>query len=349
MITPVNYSEHDLPRTNSILIPIRLKMVNTFLPYADFRRSVATLDDARCGKQRVEAYQLIKALEEGTRWQKHPACIMWRGYENALKSYYNICIDEWVSRGKNNTMKKIKHGEVVMPWWMGWEHFHYSHRASLLRKFPDHYEKHFSVDKYYMKRGYIWPSKHKSKVLKITDRDALNELFEPIQLTGIRPREETRKNLYRVAELREMAKARGLTGYSGLNKDALIDLLELFPKLTQITLEIDNTKHKYYLSDDKKHFCTEGKQLSIKKLTDREIFYQELSALHPKIIKKLDNPNSLLLTLSLIYICLRKSITINTITLRRNKLRVNKSCFNLKDLELEDIDSQLENILAHLI
>lgn len=202
-------------------------MVNTFLPYADFKRSVAALDDARCGKQRVEAYQLIQALKDGTRWKNHPACIMWRGYENALIAYYNICIDEWVSRGKNNNMEKMKHGKIIMPWWIGWKHFHRSHRASLLRKFPDYYESHFSVSRYYMKRGYIWPSKHNSKALKITERSQLDELFAPIQLAGIRPREETRKKLYTVAQLKEMARKQELKGYSRMKKDELLELLGL--------------------------------------------------------------------------------------------------------------------------
>ena len=37
--------------------------MQTFLPYADFERSAKSLDYKRLGKQRVEAMQLIKAIE----------------------------------------------------------------------------------------------------------------------------------------------------------------------------------------------------------------------------------------------------------------------------------------------
>jgi len=36
-------------------------MVNTFLPYADFVEVAQSLDDRRLGKQRVEAFQILKA------------------------------------------------------------------------------------------------------------------------------------------------------------------------------------------------------------------------------------------------------------------------------------------------
>lgn len=37
-------------------------MVVTFLPYADIKQSVKSLDDQRLGKQRVEAFNIINAI-----------------------------------------------------------------------------------------------------------------------------------------------------------------------------------------------------------------------------------------------------------------------------------------------
>jgi hypothetical protein len=60
---------------------------------------------------------------------------MWRDYVNALKMYYNDCIDEWKDRGFKNTMEyEPILGDFVLPHWLGNEEFHSSHRANLLRK-----------------------------------------------------------------------------------------------------------------------------------------------------------------------------------------------------------------------
>lgn len=117
--------------------------MQTFLPYSDFKSSLKVLDNKRLGKQRVETFQILNNLlgrpkKDGTPykgWTNHPCCVMWRGYENALKLYLNDSIDEWISRGKTNTMVKEEIiGEIQMPFWIGNEAFHSSHRANLLRK-----------------------------------------------------------------------------------------------------------------------------------------------------------------------------------------------------------------------
>lgn len=237
-------------------------MVITFLPYPDVKKSIACLDDRRCGKQRLEAKQLLNVLlNRSTKggWRNHPATLMWVGYEVALQYYYNCCLDEWISRGKNNTMEyetitdensgsSVIIGDdyegIVYPWWWGWTHFHESHKASLKRKFPDYYN--FEVDTFYMERGYIWPSKLDADWMEfshhivvengklcsdtIEDPDTILEieyLFEVVNNDGIRPQEETRKLLYTVSQLRVMAKEAGYTGYSKLKKDELLELLGL--------------------------------------------------------------------------------------------------------------------------
>jgi len=97
-------------------------MVTTFLPYVSFEESLSVLDNRYLGKQRVEAMQII----------------------NAIHRYH----DEGSSgRGYNNNMKHIEldvhPSDIEMPWYIGWDHFHKSHQASLLRKHPIHYNRKF--------------------------------------------------------------------------------------------------------------------------------------------------------------------------------------------------------------
>ena len=122
--------------------------MQTFLPYPDFKESLRVLDDKRLGKQRVECYQIISAITGRPRkdgkpykgWVNHPCTIMWRDYVNALKTYYNLSIDEWVNRGNKNTMvyENIT-GPIELPTWLGNQDFHSSHRSNLLRKDLDYY------------------------------------------------------------------------------------------------------------------------------------------------------------------------------------------------------------------
>ena len=73
--------------------------MQTFLPYADFSKTAKCLDYKRLGKQRVEAKQILNILLDRTEtkgWRNHPAVLMWVGYENALKIYYNMILDEWI-------------------------------------------------------------------------------------------------------------------------------------------------------------------------------------------------------------------------------------------------------------
>jgi hypothetical protein len=80
--------------------------MQTFLPYPDLKKSLPSLDYLRLGKQRVETYQILRALKFGSDYSKYPAVKMWRGHANALKHYYNLAIDEWVKRGYRNNIHK---------------------------------------------------------------------------------------------------------------------------------------------------------------------------------------------------------------------------------------------------
>ncbi len=116
--------------------------MQTFLPYPDFKKSLQTLDYRRLGKQRVEAYQIIRAIKYGGGYSNHPAVKMWRGHINALKHYYNIALEEWISRGFKNRMEEMTiHGRIVYPPWFGNAKFHAAHRSNLLRKDHAYYGK----------------------------------------------------------------------------------------------------------------------------------------------------------------------------------------------------------------
>jgi hypothetical protein len=84
---------------------VEVEQMQTFLPYPSFSESAKVLDNKRLGKQRVEAYQILRVLcGESTGWQHHPAVKMWKGFEWALWSYgQDICI-EWIRRGFKDTV-----------------------------------------------------------------------------------------------------------------------------------------------------------------------------------------------------------------------------------------------------
>jgi hypothetical protein len=145
--------------------------MQTFLPYADFRKSAKCLDNKRLGKQRVEAMQILNVLtgkSKSTAWQHHPAVLMWKGYEKALSYYLAVMLSEWVGKGFRNTMKfpeyiSIYDREVsgFYPPWIGSRKFHASHRSNLLRKDKSHY----SQFKWKVKDNlpYYWPVRYKEE------------------------------------------------------------------------------------------------------------------------------------------------------------------------------------------
>lgn len=136
--------------------------MQTFLPYADFKKSAKVLDNKRLGKQRVETLQLLKALTlPKYGWQNHPACKMWRGHAPALAEYGAAICAEWKRRGFQDTCEeKIKmicqKKPARYPAWIGKSSFHKSHQSNLLRKHPAHYR--IFWPKLTDKLPYIWPA-----------------------------------------------------------------------------------------------------------------------------------------------------------------------------------------------
>lgn len=165
-------------------------MVNTFVTSTSLVQCARDLDWRRLGKQRVEAYQLWRALTGVTKgWRNHPAARAWEGCTCALAMYTNVMIQEWIDRGYKNTMQALPHCKNPrFPWWWGNMHVIMSHRASLNRKMPEYY--HWDVGAY-ANHGYVWPSKVDRTLLSQTDID-LMLITAPVQLPKrpARPRTE---------------------------------------------------------------------------------------------------------------------------------------------------------------
>ena len=138
--------------------------MQTFLPYPDYIESAQVLDRARLGKQRVEAFQILRAMDDqSTRpgWVNHPATRMWRGHAPSLCRYGAAMCREWIARGyRDSLLPRFEEyltafGDGPDPAWLGDPGFHASHRSNLLRKLPAHY---LRFDWYETPNlPYVWP------------------------------------------------------------------------------------------------------------------------------------------------------------------------------------------------
>jgi hypothetical protein len=142
--------------------------MQTFLPYSDFASCAGVLDLRRLGKQIIEGGQILRTLLDDSRsWQSHPAVRMWRGHEASLLEYVRACAAEWRRRrGRDhgawiNLLAWLQdRGYLPLPPagnppWLGDERFHSSHRANLLRKYPEWYGE-FDWDED-PATPYVWP------------------------------------------------------------------------------------------------------------------------------------------------------------------------------------------------
>lgn len=126
--------------------------MQTFLPFPDLRVSCQVLDDRRLGKQRVETYQVLRALTwPQYAWKNHPAVRMWRGFVPGLVAYGLASCAEWTRRGYADSVApqllawtggRPPEGYGLPPWF-GLEALHLSHRSALLRKEPEYYRPRF--------------------------------------------------------------------------------------------------------------------------------------------------------------------------------------------------------------
>jgi hypothetical protein len=135
--------------------------MQTFLPVPDFAETARILDDARLGKQRVEAFQIVRTLDGVTKgWRNHPAVRMWRGYEAALIEYGLAICTEWDGRGHADTVRRkladhARDARTVTPPWVGDDALHASHRSNLLRKDPAFYGRYGWAEPPDL--PYVWP------------------------------------------------------------------------------------------------------------------------------------------------------------------------------------------------
>lgn len=128
--------------------------MQTFLPYPDLRLSCRVLDDRRLGKQRVETFQILRALTwPDYAWKNHPAVRMWRGFVPALVEYGLESCREWTRRGHSDSVAGSLLGwtggvpvtGAPLPLWFGLADLHRSHRSALLRKDPAWYRPRFAA------------------------------------------------------------------------------------------------------------------------------------------------------------------------------------------------------------
>lgn len=143
--------------------------MQTFVPYGPmFDANAKALDMRRLGKQRVETYQIIRALTgEQKGWRHHPAVKMWGGYEAALTLYGMTMCTEWVRQGYKDTLmvKFAKYladftkdaDSVEYPAWLWDSDVMVSHRSNLIRKMPDFYGPKWPTTPNDL--PYVWPVK----------------------------------------------------------------------------------------------------------------------------------------------------------------------------------------------
>ncbi|RZS90003.1 hypothetical protein EV189_1785 [Motilibacter rhizosphaerae] len=144
--------------------------MQTFLPHPGFVASARVLDDRRLGKQRVETFQVLRALTwPDYGWKNHPVSRMWRGFVPALVCYGLACIEAWERRGRVDATRGLlleftggrvpEWGELrdtgQLPPWLGDEAVHRSHRSRLVAKEPESYAAVFPGEAPDL--DYVWP------------------------------------------------------------------------------------------------------------------------------------------------------------------------------------------------
>jgi len=149
--------------------------MQTFVPFANFKRSAAALDNSRLNKQLLEGRQIYQILAENrTRggWVNHPAVKMWRNYDNALYSYLDAIRQEcdyrgisteknWVAINQMYDRNWYRGDNIVLPPWLGDVRVHQSHKGNLYRKNSEFYFQFSKVTEWETccdKCNYFWPT-----------------------------------------------------------------------------------------------------------------------------------------------------------------------------------------------
>lgn len=139
--------------------------MQTFMTHDNYVDTAKSLDDKRLGKQRVEAYQIFKALRGDYNntgaWVNHPATVMWRGHEYQLALYGLSISVEFHERGFDGYNMMMKFADlcnelqssnlVEYPWWVNSELLRLTHQSNLVRK-SDYYGYQVPAN-----IPYVWP------------------------------------------------------------------------------------------------------------------------------------------------------------------------------------------------
>lgn len=119
----------------------------------------------------LEQPDRIKYREILSGFANHPAVLMWKGYQGALKLYINYCIKEWIKRGCKNNMciyPMSQNTKVKVPKWLTQNSYlSQSHQIAMLRKEiarnePEWYvalwhTKQMKCEPKFLDMGYFWP------------------------------------------------------------------------------------------------------------------------------------------------------------------------------------------------
>lgn len=122
----------------------------TFLPMIGFFKSLRELDDARLGKQRQDALNILKALLTAGKPRgatATPNIQMWSGFEYTLAVFGMSACSVWqVERRNRDKLAFEIHAlvdsvpkDLLEPPWLGDLNFHRSHRSYLINKDADFY------------------------------------------------------------------------------------------------------------------------------------------------------------------------------------------------------------------
>lgn len=144
-------------------------------PVEACRETFNMLDNARLGKQRLEAVQLIKG-----QFPNHPAAKMWVGHKHALAMYAAFACIHWRERGFNDSLlPKLERAmertrrPLVWPWWFGHPAFVRCHKSKLYYKGSPKWvgAVEFGLGAPHQ-LPYLWPDPHDEGVFRISMAEA---------------------------------------------------------------------------------------------------------------------------------------------------------------------------------
>lgn len=145
--------------------------MQTFLPYADLKRSAEVLHYQHLGTQINEVQILLGALHETNNggYRNHPVTNAWRGHEAVLVEFGLVCLEEWWTRGykgrESNQAALHEHMTYVMeggteltpPSWFGESWVHLQYKRLLVWKKPDFYGPKFPGVEPITRDDFVYP------------------------------------------------------------------------------------------------------------------------------------------------------------------------------------------------